>query len=89
MEKKIVANLLKKILANGFSVNIDNGGDCYELDAPTQCFKTLCKEVGAAGHDNLILFKEGREYGWVSLIWGNGEDIISDYSINLEKLVVK
>lgn len=31
--------------------------------------------------------KDGEEKGWVLLILGNGEDIISDYSVNLESIM--
>ena len=89
MEKRIVNNLIKKIVEAGYAVNIDNGGDCYELSNATTCLKTIRKEIGATGHDNLILFKDGVEHGFVTLVYGNGEDVISDYSINLEKLVVE
>lgn len=87
MEKKIVNNLIKKIVEAGFSVNIDNGGDCYELPKPTNRLKTIQKEIGATGHDNLILFKDDVYFGFVTLIYGNGEDVISDYSINLDHLI--
>lgn len=88
MEKKIVNNLIKKIVKAGFSVNIDNGGDCYELPKPTNRLKTIQKEIGATGHDNLILFKDDVYFGFVTLIYGNGEDVISDYSTNLDHLIV-
>ena len=57
MEKAIVSNLIRKILRYGYAVNIDNGGDSYELPQPTTSFETICKEIGATGHDNLILFR--------------------------------
>ena len=87
MEKKIVNNLIKKIDLAGFTMNIDNGGDCYELLAPTNCLKTIRKNLGATGHDNIIVYKDGVEFGFVTLVYGNGEDVISDYSVNLSKLV--
>ena len=87
MEKAIVSDLIKKILRYGYAVNIDNGGDSYELPQPTTNFQTICKEIGATGHDNLILFRNGVEHGFVTLIHGNGEDVISDYSMHLERIL--
>ena len=81
MEKTIVSNLIRKILRYGYAVNIDNGGDSYELPQPTTNFQTICKEIGATGHDNLILFRNGVEHGFVTLIHGNGE-VYRDWETN-------
>lgn len=87
IEKKIVNDLLKKIVEAGFYVNIDNGGDELYLPKATNNLSTIRKEMNATGIDHLILYTDEKYYGFVTLIYENGEDVISDCSVNLENLV--
>lgn len=88
IEKRIVNKLLRRIIDQGYLINIDNGGNCYELKFPTKNLSVIRKELRATGHDDLILFRNDTRIGFISLVWGNGEDVVSDYSCCLESIVV-
>jgi hypothetical protein len=97
VERKIATAAIDAILAAGFAISIDNGGDEYELAHSTDK-DTILKSMFLADEDRLFVepleTKKGTRrgnspwFGWLYLVYGNdGWDVISDYTVNLEKYV--
>jgi hypothetical protein len=42
--------------------------------------------MATTDEDRLLVYNQGeqRTFGWVLFIYGNGEDVLSDYTTNLE-----
>jgi hypothetical protein len=96
-EKAVVERTVTALLAHGYQLNVNNGGDDYELPA----FTTDRAAVLAAmmeTDDELLVTKDprpemlgpdahgnARNGGWVRFVYGNsGEEVINDYTLNLE-----
>jgi hypothetical protein len=48
----------------------------------------ITKAMFSTDEDRLLLDNnDGKRCGWVYLVWGNGADIISDYTTNLEDVL--
>jgi hypothetical protein len=88
VEKSIARVLVRDIIAAGYLINIDNGGDGYELPQPTNSRKLVMNTMFATDEERLYVFKPGEEkpFAWVYFVYGNdGWDVISDYTTNLGK----
>jgi hypothetical protein len=89
VEQKIADAFITSALAAGLFVNIDNGGDDFELPTPTNDKELILKTMFAADEDRLYVYKkpdDKKAFGWVLFIYGNdGYDVISDYTVNLGK----
>lgn len=84
-EDQIVRQAITDLLAAGYSLNLMNGGDDYELPAFTTDFETIYKEMKATDEDRLFARKANTPKGWVYFIYGNdGYDVINDYTMSLE-----
>lgn len=88
VERQIVTAVIDALLAQGFEIAINNGGDEWEVPF-TSNRNQLLAHIMLADDDNLHIRssaeigKLGR--GWVHAVYGNdGYDVIADYSTNLE-----
>lgn len=91
VERSIVRAVVKAALAAGYLVAVDNGGDEYEL-MPCDNIRTILRAMFATCHERLWMYdsKNGmKRTGFVWLVYGNdnGENVIADYTINLEHLM--
>lgn len=85
LERLIARKALADAKLAGFTFNVENGGDGYELPAPTGNVKLVLDTMFAAGEDVVSFFRgdDPRPRGWVLFIGGNGCDVISDHSVGL------
>jgi hypothetical protein len=90
LEKRIVRKLVRALLADGYDIAVDNGGDEYEVGF-TDKFTEVINGLFACDEEFLVVQKvkagETRR-SMVHLIYGNdGWDVICDYSCSLESIV--
>ena len=79
IEKAIVRRIVRDALKAGYTLNISNGGDGYELPAPTDKYKVANDTLFATDEEHLYFFKEGKRVGWVFFVYGNsGYDVVCD-----------
>ncbi len=86
-ERAIVNRLIDDLLAAGYRVRVHDGEEFNCDDQTTE--SGIKANLATAGDDRLYFRKPGvrgpeqAAYdGWIWLIWGNGEDVISDYTAN-------
>mgnify|MGYP000638497353 CR=1 FL=1 len=87
IEKRIVRRVVCDALAAGYALNVNNGGDGPELAEPTTVRKTILGEMFATDDEHLLFYKDGKRVGWVYFVYGNGVDVVSDNTTNLEDVL--
>lgn len=90
IEKRIVAAAVKGLLAAGYHVGVDNGGDSLEV-SPTTDQRTILEGLGHCDVEHLRAYTltglppSPLLKGSVCLIYGEeGYDVMADYSLSLE-----
>jgi hypothetical protein len=83
IERMILGRLVGHMLAQGHKLTVNDGED-ETLKRSTDRAAVL-KALRTTDEDYLIVHREGLKDGWVRLIYGNGIDLISDYTVNLEE----
>ena len=88
IEAQIVGRLVTDLLAAGLSITVWNGGDEPELSDCIDAEKIFAT-LAASDEDQLTMdHVEGGYAGWIRLVWGNDDAVISDYSTRLEAIMV-
>lgn len=78
IERKIAKALVDTLLEAGLELQVHDG---WETTTPVTADKTMIlNALCTADSDTLRVFKEGSRIGGVLLVWGNEEDLISDYT---------
>jgi hypothetical protein len=93
VEKEIATAVVAALLEAGFYVSIDNGdnnGNDFELENSRHS-RTILGAMFQTDEETLFVYTtDGNQYGWVFFVYGNdGWDVISDYTVNLEKFIGK
>jgi hypothetical protein len=83
VEREIATAIVNILITEGFRILVDYG----ENDR-LHTRKSVLAAMFQGDEDRLFLYKNGKIVGWVYLVYGNsGWDVLSDYSVNLEKLI--
>lgn len=93
MERLIRERAVSDLIAEGFALNVDNGGDEEELAQPSRNTTEVLSVMNATDEERLYVYRgDGkhtpgpRAIGWVLFVYGNdGYDVVSDYTMNLEE----
>jgi hypothetical protein len=84
-ERSIATAVVKALLAAGFAIEVDNGGDEPEV-AKTTDKKAILKGLFLCDDERLYVYNNERAIGWVYFVYGNdGWDVINDYTVNLQQ----
>jgi hypothetical protein len=85
-EHAIVSKLVHEILARGYVVSVHDGEE-FAIKRSAD-YAAIMAAIGVSDETRLILREHvGIEVGWIQLIHGNDNDVISDYTINLASIV--
>jgi hypothetical protein len=79
MELAIVNKLIESADAAGHRLNVaeyEDDGE-HDYDVKTALFNLDDAHV-------IVIDSDGDELGWIRLVFGNGSDLVSDYTVNLE-----
>jgi hypothetical protein len=86
LEKRIVRRLVRDLVAAGYEITVDNGGDEYEIPF-SRSTTQITAALFATDDENLIVRKDGKTR-FVHLVYGNdGYDVIADYNVSLEPVM--
>lgn len=81
IEKRIYSRIVKDALAQGFNVSVYDGEE-YALEHSVK-YTAIMKAGFSTDEDALVIYKDDKRVGFVSLIYGNcGYDVIHDYTAN-------
>lgn len=86
IERLILQRLIADLLTDGWHISVNDGEETtvYNSRSAEEVFAAM----RATDEDWLqIKHRERKARGWVRCIHGNGQDIISDYTVNLEYLI--
>lgn len=94
VEQEIAAMTVDALLAAGYLLNVNNGGQDDELK-PTTDRQAVLDAMFATDDEFLTVYTnhhpalaKTRSLGWVHFVYGNsGYDVISDYTTNLEAVL--
>jgi hypothetical protein len=80
VERRIARALLDAIFAvPGRYVTVHDGeGETGLITRREQ----VTEHLASTGQDSIVIYEGGEKIGWVWLVWGNDEDVITDYSDN-------
>ena len=84
VERTIAKRLIRTILEAGYDVRIHEGED-WAMDKRSNDPKTIFDNMASTDEDRVYFYSTSErkeQLGWIWLIYGNGEDLISDYSDN-------
>jgi hypothetical protein len=81
-ERRIVRRLLRTAHGNGVTSFRVCDGD--EWHGPFSREPEILAALATTSDDIVRFYRGDKSIGWVWLIWGNGEDLVSDYSDNEE-----
>ena len=84
-EDKIVRQVITDLLAAGYELNLENGGEGRELPEFTTDFDTIYREMKATDEDYLLArIPKSPKVAFVRFVYGNdGHDVINDYNVSL------
>lgn len=89
IEKKITRRIISDAIAAGYLILVD---EIMDEEGPSKDLKHLMEQVSQMDEDRLMFYKPDdlkKCVGWVFLVYGNdGWDAISDYTTNLEDVLV-
>ncbi|MCP4896291.1 MAG: hypothetical protein GY906_04890 [bacterium] len=82
-ERSAARKLVRTILNAGFVIRVYDSAE-FNTDHDLSTEADVLAELATSGDDRVYFRKPGDErfIGWFWLIWGNGEDLISDYNVN-------
>lgn len=94
IESRIVERLIDDLLAAGLHLRVWEGEDfAPETPRPITDKDAIWKALASTDADTLFVYQpawqEGgggcplARIGWVALVWGNDQHVISDYTVNL------
>jgi hypothetical protein len=84
-EKLIVGRMVTDLLAAGYKLRVYDGEEYatgWTADAAT-----IYSALSSTDMDRLDATKDSRTAAWVMLVWGNGTDVISDYTMSLKEIM--
>jgi hypothetical protein len=90
VEVKIVKKTVADLIAAGYLLNVNDGGDELVLKEPSTDVKALHDALINTDEDFLLVYKAGekKRFGWVRFVYGNdGWDVINDYTTNLDPVM--
>ena len=84
-EKRIIRRIVRDALAKGWTVSVNDGEEWTLKESSDE--KVILGAMQTTDEDQLMLRENGEKRGWIRLIYGNGEDVICDYSTALDEFV--
>ncbi len=86
IEKQIVGRLVADLLAAGYAISV-NDGEEQVLNQSIRA-EEIWPVLSSTDTDTLNVAAEGKKSSFVFLVWGNDCDVISDYGVSLENVLV-
>jgi hypothetical protein len=87
LEKRIVRRLVRDLLAAGYSISVNNGGDENEIPY-SRDYSQIAAALFATDDEHLLTRRPDGHNSFVYLVYGNdGYDVVNDYGTSLEPMM--
>lgn len=87
LERRIVRAAIHEFIGAGFRLDVNDGEETTLRDSTNG--QTILAAMFSTDEDYLIVRKDGKHVGWVRFIYGNGCDVISDYTMSVESFLTE
>ena len=85
-EARIARKVVKAILDYGFTVSVNDGEETTLVKSSKA--KEIHEAMNSTDHDILYVHgTDGVKIGFILFVWGNEEEVVSDYSDILEGVI--
>lgn len=84
-EVRIAKSIVHRLLNSGYQLRVNDGEET--VTPITKDLNTIFAAMASTEMDYLLAYKDGKRVGSVMLIWGNGEDLLSDCSVSLDEIM--
>lgn len=84
IERRVVHHILTSLLYSAYSVMVSNG---ETLSAETSDYKTAHKAMFTSDKVRLLTSDADGKRGFIDLYYGDGENVIHDYSVSLGYII--
>lgn len=87
IEAQIAGRVVDGLLAAGYTVGVNDGEDTTVSRSTDRA--EILGALETTGEDYILAYdaESGRRIGWVWLVWGNEEDLITDHTVNLTPII--
>lgn len=83
IERQIIVLLVEDLLTAGFTISVDNGEEA--MFGPFNEAQWVFCAMSVTDRDDLLCRHNGEHVGSVRLVYGNGPDVVSDYTGDLDE----
>lgn len=86
IETRIIRKLVGDLLAYGYLLGVNDGEEITVERSHSR--KAIFDALRTTDEDYLLVYRPnttGGAFGWVRLIYGNGCDVLSDHTTNLDE----
>ncbi len=80
IEQQITRKLIETAVAAGLTITVDCG-EALEI-VESKDVAAIVAATRATNDDRLLLYRSGQRVGWVYLVYGNGADVLTDWTDN-------
>lgn len=87
LEMNIAGRVVDALMAAGYTIGVNDGEELAVRHSTDRA--EIMGALGTTGEDYVIAYdaETGKKVGWVWLIWGNDEDLITDHTTNLTPII--
>lgn len=79
-EQDVCIELVRELIAQGYRISVDNGGDSYEIEDSID-LDAVTAEMFATDDEVLLVQKPNDRLSMIRLVYGNSpEEVIADYT---------
>ncbi len=81
IEMYVAMKVVEALIKAGYKVGVHDGEETTVRNSDN--LDEIKKALFTTDEDYLLVYKNGKKMGWVFLVWGNVEYVVSDYTVNL------
>ena len=85
IERGVVVRVIDALLDAGYTLGVHDGEEITLRNCGSRI--ELYNALGTTDLDGLLVYRDGARVGNVLLIYENGEDVVSDYTVNLQDVL--
>lgn len=85
VEQIIIDRLLDDLLTGGWMISVNDGEETTLWHSKDKA--EILRHMQSTDEDYLHVAHPNRKKGWIRLIYGNGVNLISDYTVNLDDVL--